>query len=47
MCSYSDSSSVPVDYTQVKYLKKVPGKKGSFVTYKNHKTIYIDPKREE
>ena len=45
--SYSDSSSVPVDYTQVKYLKKVPGKKGSFVTYKNHKTIYIDPKREE
>lgn len=38
-----DSSSVPVDYTQVKYLKKVPGMKGSFVTLSNQKTIYIDP----
>lgn len=43
----SNSSSVPVDYTEIKYLKKVPGKKGSFVTYKKYKTIYIDPKREE
>lgn len=41
--SFSNSSSVPVDYTEVKFLKKVPGKKGSFVTYKKHKTIYIDP----
>ncbi len=37
------SSSVPVDYTQVKNLKKVPGTKGSFVTLTNQKTIYIDP----
>lgn len=42
-----DSSSVPVDYTLVKYLKKVPGTKGSFVSYSHQKTIYIDPKREE
>lgn len=38
-----DSSSVPVDYTMVKNLKKVPGIKGSFVTLQNQKTIYIDP----
>lgn len=36
------SSNIPVDYTQVKYIKKVPGTKGSFVTYTNHKTIYIN-----
>ena len=38
-----NSSSVPVDYTKVRYLKKVPGMKGSFVTMTNQKTIYIDP----
>lgn len=37
------SSSVPVDYTQVKYIKKIPGVKGYRVTYTNNKTIYIDP----
>ena len=37
------SSTVPVDYLEVRYLKKVPGKLSSFVTYKNNKTIYIDP----
>lgn len=37
------SSSVPVDYTKVRFLKKVPGTKGSFVTMTNQKTIYIDP----
>lgn len=40
---YSSSSSVPVDYTKVKYLKKIPGMKGYHVTYTNQKTIYIDP----
>lgn len=39
----SISSSVPVDYLQVKYIKKIPGVKGSKVTYTNQKTIYIDP----
>ncbi|HOP56825.1 MAG TPA: NFACT family protein [Bacillota bacterium] len=38
-----NSSSVPVDYTRVKHLKKVPGTIGSFVTYTNQKTIFIDP----
>lgn len=37
------SSSVAVDYLEVRYIKKVPGKINSFVTYKNNKTIYIDP----
>lgn len=41
--SYKESSSVPVDYVEVRYIKKVPGKINSFVTYTNHKTIYIDP----
>lgn len=38
-----DSSSVPVDYTQVRSLKKVPGAPIGFVTMKTYKTIYIDP----
>lgn len=37
------SSSVPVDYTKVRNLKKVPGMKGSYVTMIGQKTIYIDP----
>lgn len=40
------SSSVPVDYTKIRNLKKVPGFKGSFVTLTNQKTIYIDPDLE-
>lgn len=39
-----NSSSVPVDYTKIKYLKKIPGNKGYHVIYSNQKTIYIDPK---
>lgn len=41
-----DSSSVPVDYTLVRYVKKIPGAKLGFVTYTNQKTIYIDPDEE-
>ena len=37
------SSSVPVDYTSIKHVKKIPGKHGCFVRYEGHKTIYIDP----
>lgn len=37
------SSSVPVDYCLVKDIKKVKGYKPGFVTFKNYKTIYIDP----
>ncbi|HAX74055.1 MAG TPA: hypothetical protein DCY20_11070 [Firmicutes bacterium] len=37
------SSSVPIDYTRVRNVKKVPGAHLGFVTYENQKTIYIDP----
>lgn len=38
-----ESSSVAIDYTQIKNLKKVPGSASGFVTYDIYKTIYIDP----
>ncbi len=37
------SSSVPVDYTKIKNVKKIPGQKACFVKYTQQKTIYIDP----
>ena len=41
------SSSVKVDYTKIKYIRKIPGRKGSFVTYKNERSIFIDPNLDE
>ncbi len=38
-----DASSVPIDYTRIKYIKKIPGKHGCFVRYTHQQTIYIDP----
>ena len=40
------SSSVPVDYCPVKELKKIKGAKPGFVTFRNYKTIYIDPEED-
>ena len=37
------SSSVEVQYTNVKHLKKIPGRPGSFVSVAKYKTIFIDP----
>ncbi|MFA5006069.1 MAG: NFACT family protein [Candidatus Izemoplasmatales bacterium] len=37
------SSSVPVDYTLVRNVRKIPGMLGSFVTITGQRTIYIDP----
>ena len=37
------SSSVPVDYTRVRNIKKVPASHLGYVTYEGQKTIYIDP----
>lgn len=34
------SLNVPIDYTLVRFIKKVPKMKGSFVTYTNEKTVY-------
>lgn len=44
--SLGSSSSVPVDYTEIKNIKKIPGKRNCFVTYSKQKTIYIDPNEE-
>ena len=38
-----DSSSVPVNYTRAKNIKKIPGHKNCFVQIKGEKTIFIDP----
>lgn len=40
------STSVPVDYTRKRYVKRIPGEVGSFVNYQNHKTIFIDPDKD-
>ena len=40
------SSTVPVNYTIVKNVKKIPGAKLGLVSLKNYKTIYIDPVAE-
>lgn len=40
---YQVSSSVAVNYTLARYVKKIPGKRNCFVTFTNEKTIYIDP----
>lgn len=37
------SKNVPVDYTQVKYVKKPNGAKPGMVIYTNYKTLYVDP----
>jgi predicted ribosome quality control (RQC) complex YloA/Tae2 family protein len=37
-----NSSSIPVDYTLIRNIKKIPKLPGYQVIYKNHKTIYID-----
>lgn len=41
------SSSIPVDYTLAKHVRKIPGKPGYQVNYKNHQTIYIDIDEEK
>ena len=44
--SYKGSTNVCVDYTLVKNVKKIPGQKGSFVTYKNQKSVFGKPDYE-
>ena len=43
----ANSIHVCVDYTQVKWVKKVPGEKGSFVTYTHEKMYFSDPNMDE
>ena len=44
--TFKESSSVAVDYTRVRNIKKIPGKRACFVTYTHQKTIYIDPSED-
>lgn len=41
------SSSVPVDLTKVRYVKKPNGAKPGFVIYDNQQTIYVTPDEEK
>ncbi|MBD8035487.1 NFACT family protein [Solibacillus sp. A46] len=47
LCAYfskaRDSSSVPVDYTEIRHVKKPNGAKPGFVIYFEQKTIYVTP----
>ena len=43
----SNSIHVCVDYTQVKWVKKINGQKGSFVTYTHEKMYFSDPNMDE
>ena len=38
-----DSSQVPVDYTQIRYVSKPQGAKPGMVIYVNYKTLYVTP----
>ncbi|KGX88509.1 Rqc2 family fibronectin-binding protein [Pontibacillus litoralis] len=37
------SSTVPVDYTRIRHVKKPSGAKPGFVTYDNQKTLFVTP----
>ncbi|GAA0495186.1 NFACT RNA binding domain-containing protein [Salinibacillus aidingensis] len=37
------SSTVPIDYTQVKHVRKPSGAKPGYVIYDNQKTVYVTP----
>ncbi|ALC91044.1 hypothetical protein AM500_15545 [Bacillus sp. FJAT-18017] len=41
-----NSSSVPVDYTRVRHVKKPSGSKPGFVIYDNQRTVYVTPDEE-
>lgn len=40
------SSSVPVDFTRVRFVKKPSGAKPGFVIYDNQQTVYVTPEEE-
>jgi len=41
-----NSSSVPVDYTLVRHVKKTNGSKPGFVIYDNQQTVYVTPEED-
>ena len=43
----SHSTNVPVDYTQVKNVRRIPGAKPGMVTYTGQRTVFITPDHEK
>ena len=43
---FSSSSSVPVDYTQIKNVRKPNGAKPGFVIYDHQKTLFVTPNKK-
>jgi predicted ribosome quality control (RQC) complex YloA/Tae2 family protein len=41
-----ENKKIPVDYTLIKYVKKIPGGRPGMVTYTDYKTIIAEPKEE-
>ena len=41
-----DSSQVPVDYTQVRYVSKPQGAKPGMVIYVHYQTLFVTPQHE-
>ncbi|WP_085992444.1 Rqc2 family fibronectin-binding protein [Oceanobacillus senegalensis] len=41
-----NSSTVPVDYTKVRHVKKPNGAKPGFVIYENQKTVFVTPSKD-
>ena len=41
------SAGVPVDYTEIKHVKNIPGTKPGFVTYSEQSTVLVDPDAEK
>lgn len=39
----SQSANVPVDYTQIKNVRRLPGGKPGLVTYNNYRTLFVTP----
>ncbi len=42
-----DSSSVPVDFTKIRHVKKPSGAKPGFVTYDHQKTVFVTPNADQ
>ena len=42
-----DGSNTPVDYTQIRYVKKPSGAKPGFVIFTNQTTVYVTPDEEK
>ena len=40
------SSSVPIDYTKIRYVKKPNGAKPGYVIYENQQTVYVTPNED-